>query len=144
MRKRSLDSVRIAYLDKKRAVEEIRRCAEELAAVDRNVLAVGLFGSLARGDALPTSDADVLVALKEHVHGRWFDRIPQYAEAFSTASVPVEVFPYTIAELERMTAGLSPFLERIFEELIPLGGDAGLWAHLQEKFRRNRGTNPEA
>jgi predicted nucleotidyltransferase len=40
--------------------------AQALAREDRRVLAVGLFGSLARNRAVPSSDADVLIALESH------------------------------------------------------------------------------
>jgi len=93
--------VRISFLDRGRAIAELRDAAQRLVAKDGRVLAVGLFGSLARGQALPSSDADVLIVLSTHPQPRWFDRIAEYAEAFNATSLPVEPFTYTQDELER-------------------------------------------
>jgi len=66
------------------------------------VLEVRLFGSLARHEAVPGSDADVLVVLQGHPQPRWFDRIPEFSQALQAAGLPVEVFPYTLQELDQM------------------------------------------
>ncbi len=66
------------------------------------MLEVRLFGSLARREAVPGSDADVLVVLRQHPLPRWFDRIPEFAAALAGADLPVEVFPYTLDELDRL------------------------------------------
>ena len=91
----------ISFLDRGRAIAELRDAAQRLVANDGRVLAVGLFGSLAREQALPSSDADVLIVLSTHSQPRWFDRIAEYAEAFNATSLPVEPFTYTQDELER-------------------------------------------
>ncbi len=131
MRRRSFGSVRIAFLDREMAITELTEAAHRLLDQDDRVIAIGLFGSLARGDALPSSDADLLIALREHPHPRWFDRIPEYSDPFTGTSLPVEVFPYTWDELVRM-ASQRGFLRTILRELIPLGGEADLWHRLRE------------
>lgn len=100
-------------------------------ARDNRVLAVGLFGSLARGQALPSSDADVLIILQAHPQPRWFDRIPEYAEAFSDTSLPVEPFVYTQDELKRMLAQRVGFAQTILREVIPLSGDDPIWSQFK-------------
>lgn len=70
-----------------------------------DVVEVRLFGSLADMQAVPGSDADVLVVLEAHPQERWFDRTPEFAEAFADTDMPVEVFPYTRDELTRLEAG---------------------------------------
>ncbi len=125
----SCASVQIAFLDRNQAIAELVECAGRLLACDDRVLAVGLFGSLARSQALPRSDADLLI-VREHPQQRWFDRIPSYADAFAGVSLPVDVFPYTVEELRRMIAGRSGFLRTILREVIPLGGDAEIWSDL--------------
>lgn len=132
MQRRSCGSVRIAFLDRNQAIAELVECAGRLLARDERVLAVGLFGSLARGEALPRSDADLLIILKEHPQQRWFDRIPSYADAFTGVSLPVDVFPYTVQELTRMISARSGFLRTILREVIPLGGDAQIWSDLSQ------------
>ncbi len=110
---------------------ELRDAANQLMARDARVLAVGLFGSLARGQALPSSDADVLIVLREHPQLRWFDRIPEYAEAFTATSLPVEPFAYTQDELKRMLVRRVSFVQTILREVIPLSGDEQVWSKLR-------------
>jgi len=87
------------------------------------------YASLARGEALPSSDADLLIVLKAHPQSRWFDRIPEYAAAFRGTALPVEPFPYTLQELARLLS-YPGFLRTAMRELIPLGGDTQVWEHL--------------
>lgn len=122
--------MRIAFLDRERAIAELREAAQRLLARDARVLAVGLFGSLARRQALPSSDADVLIVLKEHPQPRWFDRIAEYADAFAETSLHVEPFVYTREELQRMHARASSFLRTILRDVIPLSGDERVWQAL--------------
>ncbi|MEJ5376123.1 MAG: nucleotidyltransferase domain-containing protein [bacterium] len=130
MQRRSFGSVRIAFLDKNRAVAELIQCAQRLMVEDHRVLCVGLFGSLARGEAVPSSDADLLIVLKEHSMGLWFERISEYADAFGSCSLPVEVFAYTVEELRRMLSEHSGFLRGALRELVPLSGDNRIWKEL--------------
>ena len=62
---------------------------------------VSLFGSLARGNYAPGSDADIFILLKEDAR-RFTDRIPEFLTHFSGVGLPVEVFPYTIKEIMEM------------------------------------------
>ncbi|MGC8780322.1 MAG: nucleotidyltransferase domain-containing protein [Anaerolineae bacterium] len=95
------------------------------------MLAVGLFGSLARGDALPSSDADVLIVLRDHDRPRWFDRISEYAAAFAGVSLPVEPFAYTVEESKAL-ASRPGFMRTVLRELMPLAGDQEVIARLKE------------
>jgi len=63
---RSLGSAKIISLDIENAREKLRRIVHGLKDQDENVISVWLFGSLARGDALPGSDADILIVLNEN------------------------------------------------------------------------------
>lgn len=85
--------VRVFRLDRQQALEALRRWAESLPA---GVLAVVLFGSLARGDQNAFSDADVLIVLTQS-DKPFADRIPDYLPA--GIGIPVDVFPYTVDEL---------------------------------------------
>jgi predicted nucleotidyltransferase len=118
--------VKIAFLDRDQAIAKLKERSQELLYRDPRVLAVALFGSLARGQALPSSDADILIALKSHPESRWFDRIPEYAEFFRKTSLPVEVFPYTVEEMTRLYPH-SNFIRKALQELIILAGDPKIW-----------------
>lgn len=98
MQRRSCGSVQIFWLDRDRRLGDLRREARQLLRRDRCVEAVLLFGSLARGEAVPGSDADLLIVLRETDRARWFDRISEYDRAFSG---PVDLFPYTWGEIEQ-------------------------------------------
>jgi predicted nucleotidyltransferase len=125
--------VRIAFLDRDRAIAELRDAAQRLVARDARVLAVGLFGSLARGQALPSSDADVLIVLRDHPQPRWFDRIPEYAEAFRETSLPVEPLAYTHDELNHMRRARVGFIQTILRDVLPLSGDDRVWQRLRSE-----------
>ncbi|MBI2951446.1 nucleotidyltransferase domain-containing protein [bacterium] len=101
MRMRSSDTVRARFLDGDRAVGELRQVAQELVAGCPRVQEVRLFGSLARGNYAAGSDADVLIVLREDERPL-LDRIPEFLKWFLKVSLPVEVFPYTCEEVERM------------------------------------------
>ena len=97
-------SSKVTYLDRARAIDQLRMLAERLIHDFENVVEVRLFGSLARMEAVPGSDADILIVLKDHDTPRWFDRIPEFSEAFASTDMPVEVFPYTVGECDRLIA----------------------------------------
>jgi predicted nucleotidyltransferase len=123
--------VRTAFLDRREAIAQLQAMAEQLTAADGRVRAVALFGSLARGQALPSSDADILVLLESHEKARWFDRIPEYAEAFSEFGLPVEAFPYTSAEIRRLLS-TPGFLRSAIRDRLHLAGDPAAWQALIE------------
>ncbi|OGG46319.1 MAG: hypothetical protein A3F84_27150 [Candidatus Handelsmanbacteria bacterium RIFCSPLOWO2_12_FULL_64_10] len=119
MRTRSSDTVRVRFLDGGRVVGELRRTAQELVAGCPNVQEVRLFGSLAKGNYAPGSDADVLIVLREDERPL-LDRIPEFLRWFLKVSVPVEVFPYTCEEVERMRGRGVSFIKGIDREGIRL------------------------
>ena len=94
----SLGSVKVFWLKQEELVEEIRSSARRLGQSDENVLKIVLFGSLAERKALPGSDADLLILLKEDERG-FMERAAAWQEKFSLG-FPIEVFPYTEKELD--------------------------------------------
>ncbi len=76
-----------------------------------------LFGSLARGDAVPGSDADLLVILSS-ASQPFMERITQYMP--TGLSVGVDVFPYTREEIDRMVAEGNCFIRQAIREGITL------------------------
>ena len=96
-----MTGVRVRFLKREEVLPRLEKLAQELLASRSDVLEVSLFGSLARGDHVPRSDADIYVLLKADSR-RFVDRIPEFLDCFSGAAVPVEVFPYTVHEVEDM------------------------------------------
>lgn len=98
-------------------MEELRACARRMKARYPEIEQVLLFGSLARGEAVPGSDADLLLILSS-ADRPFAERIPRYLPA--GLSVGVDVFPYTRQEIDRLLAAGNHFVRRILEEGIAL------------------------
>ncbi len=90
-------SVRVWKRDHDAVLSRLQAWAEQLGE-DPDVLAVVLFGSLARGEATAASDADVLIVLRDSRED-FGGRIMRYKPV--GLGVGVEVFPYTLDEARR-------------------------------------------
>src|SRR5262245_66696927 len=97
MPRRSSSSSGVVFLDRTRVLAEIRRTVAAMAARRPGVREVWLFGSLARGDATPRSDADLLVVLDEDAR-RPLDRIPEFLLLLQEVGRPTDVLVLTAAE----------------------------------------------
>ncbi|MQA92522.1 MAG: nucleotidyltransferase domain-containing protein [Gemmatimonas sp.] len=100
--------MRIWSFDREAALGRLHDWAARIGQRD-DVLAVVLFGSMARGDATAASDADVLVLLR----GSDLDFMERAVRMKPIGLVPagVELFPYTLAEAEcalREQSGVVP------------------------------------
>jgi len=118
MQIRSSDSVRVTYLNSRQILSQLREAASNLKQND-NVVAVRLFGSFVRNDHRPGSDADISIILKKDER-RIIDRIPEYMDYFAEVGVPVDVFPYTLAEIESMKENNNPFWREISSTSVEL------------------------
>jgi len=117
MLKSSSNSVRIFWLDLQTVIKELGVVARRMKARCPEIEEVLLFGSLARGEAVPGSDADLLVILSS-ASQPFLERIPRYLPV--GLSLGVDVFPYTRDEIDRMLAGDNHFVRRAMEEGIAL------------------------
>ncbi len=109
----SSGSVKVTYLDAVAVRRRVGEAVAELAGRRPEVERVVLFGSLARGDAVPGSDADLLMLLTRSDRP-FVDRIPLYIP--DGCPVAVDVFPYTRSEWEDMLASGHGFLRRALGE----------------------------
>lgn len=99
----SSGTVKVFSLDRVKVREALSALIEERYRPDPNVVAVYLFGSFARGDAVPGSDVDLLLLLA-HDGRPPRDRIPDYLP--DRFPVGVDVVPWTLAEFrERLSRG---------------------------------------
>ncbi len=101
-----------------RILGELERSVQRLIQDHPEVRRILLFGSHARGDAGLWSDADILLVLSSSPHGRYFDRIPDFLEYFLDVSVPVDIFPYTEEEVDRMNRSGNPLIRTALEGLV--------------------------
>lgn len=90
--------VRVFRRDQAATVERLRRAATRMIAERDDVLEVRLFGSLARGDAGPASDADLLIVVREGAPP-FLERSPSLARYFEGAGIGCDVFVYTESEV---------------------------------------------
>ena len=99
--KRSYGSVTVYWLNTDEAIRRLRAAADRVIAARPEVVEIHLFGSLAEGRAVPGSDADVLVLL-DRSDRRWLDRPLDYSDEFAEIGLGVELFCYTLDELQRV------------------------------------------
>jgi len=97
MPSRSSTSSGVAFLDRARALAEVRRAVATLVAQRAGVREAWLFGSLARGNATPRSDADLLFVVDEDAR-RPMDRIPEFLRLLQGVGRPTDVLVLTVAE----------------------------------------------
>lgn len=93
--------VSITFFELEPILANLTQRAQRLLATHPQVREVGLFGSLVRGNYGPGSDADLLVILESDPR-RFIDRIPEFLETFGGLGIPVDVLPYTVAEIASM------------------------------------------
>jgi predicted nucleotidyltransferase len=99
-----MNGVKVRFLNRNEIFLRLSVLAQQLLRSRADVIEVSLFGSLVRGNYAPGSDADIYIVLKED-RRKMIDRIPEFLDHFSKVGLPVEVFPYTLNEIERMSEG---------------------------------------
>jgi hypothetical protein len=112
-------NVRVFRLDRDGVVARLRARAHALLDTDPEVVEVRLFGSLARGDAGPGSDADLFIVVRSSA-APFLDRIPPLAAHFSGAGIGCDVIVYTEAERDALLAGGGPFAHAVLDAGVPL------------------------
>ena len=108
MQKQSFGSVEVIWLDRQGVLEAVKKGVERLAQARPEVQRVILFGSLARGDAVPGSDVDLLVVVSTSDRP-FLDRSSQYRP--TGIPIGVDVFAYTEEELNSMLEEGSAFVK---------------------------------
>jgi predicted nucleotidyltransferase len=93
--------VRVFRLDHRAVLARLEEGARRLLAEHPQASEVWLFGSLARGEAGPGSDADLLVVLESSALP-FLERSAILARHFEGAGVGCDVLAYTRAELESL------------------------------------------
>jgi predicted nucleotidyltransferase len=109
--------VKIFWLNLDEVRDRLTKAAQQLAEIHPEIHEVWLFGSLARRQAVPGSDADVLLVLEE-CNLPFLERSAHYQPEF--CGVGVDLFAYTRKELEQMEEAGHLFLNRIKTERICL------------------------
>ena len=118
----SFSSVTIEYFPNRRVWDALRAFVQQVRARHPEVERVIVFGSLVRNEAVPGSDVDLLLVLRESSLP-FLDRLPVYTP--SDFPVPVDVFPYTREEFARLLEERNPFLQRALSEGKEISGSEG-------------------
>jgi len=109
VQKRSYGSVKVFWLDKEGLISALKKKAQDALERFPELRKVVLFGSLARGEATPRSDADLLFVVEEA--GPFLERPARYLPFFEDFGFPVDLLVYTEPELERV-----PLAKRALKE----------------------------
>lgn len=117
IRQISLPSVQIFSLN----LSQVRTCLEQkvkqMGEKHPEVEEVWLFGSMARGDAVPGSDADLMVLLSQTTL-RFIERSSVYPIGF--CGIGTDVLVYTRAEMKQMQKTGNHFFQTVRSEGICL------------------------
>lgn len=108
-------SVRVFRLDRAGVIASLRERALAVLASRPDVLEVRLFGSLARGNAVPGSDADLFVLLRNGA-SPFLDRLPPLLHDFSGLGIGCDIIAYTESEHAEARARGDAFVKTIDEE----------------------------
>jgi hypothetical protein len=112
-------SVRVFRLDVDGVMARLRERARTLVEGNSNVREVRLFGSLARGEAHPGSDADLFIVLRDGAPP-FLDRIPGLARHFAGVGIGCDVIAYTESERAALATRGDAFARAVLAEGITL------------------------
>lgn len=113
-------SVRIFWLDREGTLQRLRTAVKDLVEEHPEIEQAIVFGSLARGDAVPGSDVDLLLILQAS-ELPFLERSVRYRPA--GMGIGVDVFAYTREELDAMLEAGNSFLAQALREGISLFGE---------------------
>ena len=117
---KSSASVKVFWLDRPQLIERLKSAAQTLIERYPEIELIVLFGSLARGDAVPGSDADLLIVVS-HSAEPFLERTVRYRPA--GVGVGVDVVAYTREELAVLLEAGNAFVRQALGEGIALVGD---------------------
>jgi predicted nucleotidyltransferase len=106
-------------LDRDGVVARLRARAEALVKADAAVREVRLFGSLARTEAHPGSDADLFIVVRDGAP-RFLDRIADLSRHFRGVGIGCDVIAYTESERNALAARRDAFARAVLDEAIVL------------------------
>jgi uncharacterized protein len=112
-------NVRVFRLDREGVLARLRERAQALLHGRPDVVEVRLFGSLARGDARPGSDADLFVVLRDGAPA-FLARLPDLSREFGGIGLGCDVIAYTESESRALAERGDAFARAVFDEGVPL------------------------
>jgi predicted nucleotidyltransferase len=122
LRKKSYGSVEVVSLDREQLLAELIKIARRMKEIDPGIVAVRLFGSLARGDYTPESDVDIVV-FHQGTSLPFLKRADGYRDLFLPLPLDVDIKVYTRKEAAAMREQNSAFIREVLETGAVLFGD---------------------
>lgn len=116
--------VRVFRVDQAAVMTRLRERARSVLQRRPDVVEVRLFGSLARGQARPGSDADLFVVVRDGA-GAFLDRVPGLAREFSGIGLGCDVIAFTESETREARARGDAFARAVFDEGMTLARREG-------------------
>ena len=115
LQQRSFDSVEIISINRNEVLDALRRVARRIRAQHPEVVDVRVFGSIARGNQVGTSDVDVLIVLENGGSGDPIEQIQTFYPYFDLP-VGVDLLVLTQDRLARRLEARDGFAERMWRE----------------------------
>jgi predicted nucleotidyltransferase len=106
-------NVRVFRLDREGTITRLRERARSLLEQRADVVEVRLFGSLARGEGHPGSDADLFVIVRDGA-GPFLDRLTPLARVFGGVGVGCDVIAFTESEARALRIRGDAFSRAVF------------------------------
>ena len=116
---RSSGSVQIISINRDELLARLSAIAARICAEHPEVQSVRVFGSIARGDQVGTSDVDVLIVLLGTEQKDTLEQIRRFYPYFDLP-IDVDVLVYTEDDIARRLQAGDPFMVRAWEESRPL------------------------
>lgn len=109
----------IISLDIDDIIRKLKESAYVLTKANNDVSEIYLFGSLAKSEAVPGSDADILVILKRS-DKRIIDRAVDFMDYFRNVGMGVDILCYTEKEIDEFKKEQRHFILEILAHAIRL------------------------
>lgn len=109
------NNVRVFRLDREGVLPRLRERARVVLERRPDVVEVRLFGSLARGDARPGSDADLFVVLRDGAPP-FLERLAGLSREFGGVGIGCDVVAYTESEARALAKRGDTFARAVFGE----------------------------
>ena len=108
-------NVRVFRLDGDGVITRLRERARDLLQQRSDIVEVRLFGSLARSEAHPGSDADLFVIMRDGA-GPFLERLTPLGRMFGGVGIGCDVIAFTESEARASRNRGDAFSRAVFEE----------------------------
>jgi predicted nucleotidyltransferase len=115
LRQRSSGSVKIISINRDELLAALSAIARQICAEHPEVKSVRVFGSIARGDQVGTSDVDVIIVLRGSEQGELLQQVRLFYPYFDLP-IGVDVLVYTEEQIARRLQAGDAFMTRLWEE----------------------------